>query len=147
MQFERKKSGKWTRPKKRQAPWFWKDLSMPCRIYEKFFPKWNAPLWNYNKKEGILKFSLKRCHYQNVPYGFCMSKDGLQQISQMLSTFLVKLYWTINQGWEMNKPFSDIQLLIKFTIQLTFMKELRMYFYNNTNNLRKKEILGIQIGI
>lgn len=47
----------------------------------------------------------------------------------------------------MNKPFSDIQLLIKFTIQLTFMKELRMYFYNNTNNLRKKEILGIQIGI
>lgn len=46
----------------------------------------------------------------------------------------------------MNKPFSDIQLLIKFTIQLTFMKELRMYFYNNTNNLKKKKYWEYKLG-
>lgn len=32
-----------------------------------------------------------------------MNKDGFQQILQMPSTFLSKLYWTINQPWEMNE--------------------------------------------
>lgn len=63
----------------------------------------------------------------------------------MPSTFLANLHWIINQPWEINKAIFRYLTTHKIFIHLPFIKELWMYFCNNStsNIIKKREILEI----